>query len=465
MSKEIIVIFNNIASYNKDQYLLLILSLLISYLIGSISPSTIISKYKGIDIKNSGSGNAGTTNVLRLMGIKAARVTLGIDIIKGMIAVKVGMGLVDFNTAALCSIAVVLGHIFPIFYKFKGGKGVATAFGAVLMINWPSALAALILVILTVGISKKMSLGSLVGAISYPLLILYYFPRIFIFGSILALTLVLTHLSNIKRLIKKEENAISVANPEEKSVANPEEKNEKKEIKDIKELKVDSEINNKKKAGSFEKATDETYQKENDEEIPKNYFDEKEVPILKPKDKRKIAFIGINKYLLSIANIMAYNGHNVMVFGEDKALISKLRDTNMVEEEFPDIKLSSNIQYTYHIMTAANKRHIIVINGRYEKLKDLLSKISKKADKNTLIINLIDNNNDFKNITEEEVKKIIKDNPYLELSYKGDYKDLIMNKKADLFVIKDNNENIDEVIKTLGSQKINIISNEQGSKN
>lgn len=460
MSKEIIVIFNNIASYNKDQYLLLILSLLISYLIGSISPSTIISKYKGIDIKNSGSGNAGTTNVLRLMGIKAAVITLGIDIIKGMIAVKVGMGLVDFNTAALCSIAAVLGHIFPIFYKFKGGKGVATAFGAVLMINWPSALAALILVILTVGISKKMSLGSLVGAISYPLLILFYFPRFFIFGSIFALTLVLTHISNIKRLIKKEEKVISVANPEgTKDI---------KDIKDsnnIKELKEDSElnkvVNKNNKEDSIAKATDESSKKTNDEDIPKNYFDEKAVPNLKPKDKRKIAFIGINKYLLSLANIMAYNGHNVMVFGEDRELISNLRDTNMLENEFPDIKLSSRIQYTYHIMTAANKRHIIVINGSYEKLKDLLSKLSKKADKNTLIINLIDNkNNDCKNITEEEVKKIMKDNPYLELSYKGDFKDLIMNKKADLFVIKDDNENIDEVIKTLGSQKINIISNE-----
>lgn len=463
MSKEIIVIFNNIASYNKDQYLLFILSLLISYLIGSISPSTIISKYKGIDIKNSGSGNAGTTNVLRLLGIKAAVITLGIDIIKGMIAVKVGMGLVDFNTAALCSIAVVLGHIFPIFYKFKGGKGVATAFGAVLMINWPSALAALILVILTVGISKKMSLGSLIGAISYPLLILFYFPRFFIFGSILALTLVLTHISNIKRLIKKEEKAISVANPEET--------NDIKDIKysnNIKELKEDSvlnkEFNKNNKEDSIAKATDESSKKTNDEDIPKNYFDEKAVPNLKPKDKRKIAFIGINKYLLSLANIMAYNGHNVMVFGEDRELISNLRDTNMLEKEFPDIKLSSRIQYTYHIMTAANKRHIMVINGSYEKLKDLLNKLSKKADKNTLIINLIDNN-DCKNITEEEVKKIMKDNPYLELSYKGDCKDLIMNKKADLFVIKDDNENIDEVIKTLGGQKINIISNKERSKN
>ncbi len=304
MSKEIIVIFNNIASYNKDQYLLLILSLLISYLIGSISPSMIISKYKGIDIKNSGSGNAGTTNVLRLLGIKAAAITLAIDIIKGMIAVKVGMGLVDFNAAALCSIAVVLGHIFPIFYKFKGGKGVATAFGAVLMINWPSALAALILVILTVGISKKMSLGSLVGAISYPLLILFYFPRFFIFGSILALTLVLTHISNIKRLIKKEEKVISVANPEgTKDIKDIKDSNNMKELKEDSEL--NKEVNKNNKEDSIAKATDESSKKTNDEDIPKNYFDEKAVPNLKPKDKRKIAFIGINKYLLSHCK---YNG-------------------------------------------------------------------------------------------------------------------------------------------------------------
>ena len=171
----------------------------------------IISKYKGIDIKNSGSGNAGTTNVLRLLGIKAAAITLGIDIIKGMFAVKVGMGLVDFNTAALCSIAVVLGHIFPIFYKFKGGKGVATTLGTFAIFNFfPTFISVAFWIIFTL-IFSTASISSIVFFILLFLINLYF--KTFSDFQVILLIIVVSigifrHNSNIYRLITGKENKI-----------------------------------------------------------------------------------------------------------------------------------------------------------------------------------------------------------------------------------------------------------------
>lgn len=112
-----------------------VLAILAAYLIGNISPAIILGKLSGVDIKKEGSGNAGTTNVLRVLGKKAAFITLVIDIAKGFLAVRLGM-LFGYETGAVCAVAVFCGHIWPCFYRFKGGKGVATAFGALLAINW-----------------------------------------------------------------------------------------------------------------------------------------------------------------------------------------------------------------------------------------------------------------------------------------------------------------------------------------
>jgi len=126
---------------------------LLAYFIGSISPSILLAKSKGVDIKKEGSGNAGTTNTLRVLGPKAAVVTLIIDVCKGFLAVFIGgyftayAGVFVMNqTMYLCAVGVVLGHIWPIFFKFKGGKGIATAFGAILAVNWLVALIALAIV-------------------------------------------------------------------------------------------------------------------------------------------------------------------------------------------------------------------------------------------------------------------------------------------------------------------------------
>ena len=112
-----------------------VLALIIAYLLGNISPSTLLAKAKGIDIHKEGSGNAGTTNALRVMGKKAGVITLVVDVLKGTIAVLIGFLLAGSAGEAWCVLAVFCGHVWPVFYKFKGGKGVATAFGALLGLN------------------------------------------------------------------------------------------------------------------------------------------------------------------------------------------------------------------------------------------------------------------------------------------------------------------------------------------
>ena len=93
-----------------------------AYFIGNISPSILLGKAKGVDIKKEGSGNAGTTNALRVLGKKAAVITLIIDVCKGVLAVYLGMKFGNYTIGTVCALAVFCGHVWPCFYRFKGGK-------------------------------------------------------------------------------------------------------------------------------------------------------------------------------------------------------------------------------------------------------------------------------------------------------------------------------------------------------
>jgi len=188
----------------------MILALVLAYLIGSISPSIMLAKARGIDIKKEGSGNAGTTNALRVMGKKAGVITLVVDILKGTVAVLLGTFICDEWTGMLCAVLVFCGHVWPVFYGFKGGKGVAVAFGALLGINPLLALSALGIVALFVFISKRMSVGSIIGAATFPL-IAYFLEKDFILpGTLLAITIIIKHKANIVRLFKGEEPVMSI---------------------------------------------------------------------------------------------------------------------------------------------------------------------------------------------------------------------------------------------------------------
>lgn len=197
----------------------------IAYLIGSINFSIIFSKkFAGFDVREKGSGNAGTTNMLRSVGKKAAALTLVCDILKGVVAIGIAILVGQIVNAAnksllvqVAGIAVVIGHTFPIFFGFKGGKGVATSLGVLIMSNWEIGLICLGVAIVFIALTKMVSLGSCVAAILF--MILSYFIKdnyivlegsgYFIYSVILAIIVLFNHRTNIVRLIKGKENKIS----------------------------------------------------------------------------------------------------------------------------------------------------------------------------------------------------------------------------------------------------------------
>ena len=190
---------------------------LIAYFIGNISPSTIMAKRQGLDIKSEGSGNAGTTNALRVMGKKAGAITCIVDILKGVAAVVIGMCMASDPGAYLCALCVFLGHVWPIVYKFKGGKGVATAFGAVVTVNPLIGVIALAIVAIVVFTSKRMSAGSIAGAIVFPILALILEPGFLPPAIVMAIIILVKHRANISRLIHGEEPVMGIFNKKEKT--------------------------------------------------------------------------------------------------------------------------------------------------------------------------------------------------------------------------------------------------------
>ena len=195
----------------------------IAYLLGSISFSVIFSKkIGGFDVREKGSGNAGSTNVLRTVGKKAAALTLLCDCLKGILAVLLGCiaGKImkDLDSALLVQLAgifVVVGHTFPIFFGFKGGKGVATSLGVLLIINWQIALICLVFALLLMVLTRFVSLGSCAAAVLYPVLTIFIHTNYLvqgnyiIFGIILAVFVLYNHRANIQRLLEGKENKLS----------------------------------------------------------------------------------------------------------------------------------------------------------------------------------------------------------------------------------------------------------------
>ena len=196
---------------------------ILSYLIGSINFSIIISKkVAGFDVRKKGSGNAGTTNMLRTVGKNAALITLVCDILQGVIsillALLIGKIAKEANNSILVQIAgilVIIGHTFPIFFKFKGGKGVATAVGVLLTTNWQIGLICLIFGLVLIALTRMVSLGSITAAILFPILVLFIKTNYivegnyFIYSLIIAVMVVFNHRENVKRLLSGTENKLS----------------------------------------------------------------------------------------------------------------------------------------------------------------------------------------------------------------------------------------------------------------
>lgn len=189
----------------------LILTAAAGYLLGNISPAYLIGKkFAHIDIRKHGSGNAGTTNSLRLLGKKKAAAVLLIDALKGVVAAQLGFRLGGERLALVGALAVIIGHVFPIFLNFKGGKGVATTLGSLLSIFPAYGSIALLIGIALIFRTRIVSLGSMVGVVSMALIVFFSGADRFslMIVSFIALFVLFTHRENISRLIKGTERKL-----------------------------------------------------------------------------------------------------------------------------------------------------------------------------------------------------------------------------------------------------------------
>lgn len=198
-----------------------ILLLVVAYLLGSIPTAVWVGKYfYNIDVREHGSGNAGATNVFRVLGKKAGIPVLIIDVLKGLFATL----LASYSTLAnnsselinfqLCLGAVALiGHIFPVFASFRGGKGIATLLGIIIAIVPSAAMLAILVFILVLVSSKIVSLSSMIAAIAFPIIIIFIQKTnemsLITFSLLISIIVIITHRKNIVRILKKEEGKIS----------------------------------------------------------------------------------------------------------------------------------------------------------------------------------------------------------------------------------------------------------------
>jgi len=196
-----------------------VLALIGAYLLGSIPSAVWIGRaFYGIDVRQHGSKNAGATNTFRVLGVKAGIPVLLIDAMKGTAACSLAYfvdGLIPethefINSQFLFGVAAVLGHVFPIFAGFKGGKGVATITGIVLAIAPIPTLVAMGVFVITLLISRYVSLSSILAGLSFPFLVIFVFKTpinsMIFFSILVSIVLLLTHRKNIERLIHKQEN-------------------------------------------------------------------------------------------------------------------------------------------------------------------------------------------------------------------------------------------------------------------
>lgn len=209
-------------------YVVYALIAVVAYLLGSLNFGIILSKrFQKEDVREHGSGNAGATNMTRSYGKVWGVVTVLLDMAKVAAAILIAFAVIKAaNVSDLVSQSFgenaniiiksfagffcVLGHIFPCFFKFKGGKGVATCGGMVFMIDWHIALLLLMLFIMVVFVSRYVSLGSLVMAFFYPILIFVFYHSVVltVIALVFAIIVFIAHRENIVRLVKHEENKI-----------------------------------------------------------------------------------------------------------------------------------------------------------------------------------------------------------------------------------------------------------------
>ena len=193
---------------------MVVVLMIVAYILGSIPNALWIGKvFKGIDVREHGSKNTGSTNAARVLGAKLGILTLILDISKGAIPTLIATMLLDSSISViLVGICAILVHSFSIFMKFKGGKAVATTVGVFIVLVPGAILLAAVIFFLVFGITRYVSLSSMIGAISLPIWIVLFYKNIplTIFGIIIAILIIVRHKSNIQRLLNGTESKFSI---------------------------------------------------------------------------------------------------------------------------------------------------------------------------------------------------------------------------------------------------------------
>ncbi|MEK6475895.1 glycerol-3-phosphate 1-O-acyltransferase PlsY [Catalinimonas sp. 4WD22] len=199
----------------------IILSIVVAYLLGSIPTAVWYGlRFHGVDVRKHGSGNAGATNTFRVLGKRAGSIVMLVDILKGLTATMLAFFLIKIHAIdhgqlveykLLLGVTAVIGHVFPLYTNFKGGKGVATLLGMVVSIQPWVALSCIVVFLLTLTFSKYVSLSSLLATLAFPLLLMVPpfktdEPILIFFGFLMFVVLAITHKKNIIRLFKGDEN-------------------------------------------------------------------------------------------------------------------------------------------------------------------------------------------------------------------------------------------------------------------
>lgn len=186
-----------------------IIEIVIGYLCGSISPSVLLTKFAfKKDVREEGSGNAGATNVARVFGMKAGLITLGCDVLKIVVPMLIGMLLDGDRGVCVAGIAGISGHCFPVFFNFRGGKGVSVAATIAAFLGWQVLVIALSAFIVMVLITRIVSISSIVAASTlFAMTLVFYGDNVYnvILAAVTMVLIIFMHRENIKRLIKGEE--------------------------------------------------------------------------------------------------------------------------------------------------------------------------------------------------------------------------------------------------------------------
>lgn len=194
-----------------------IISLLVGYFFGCISTGYIVGRFNNIDIRNYGSGNAGTTNALRTLGKKAAIITLFGDMLKAIIPVLLfryifhATGEEYYLIALYTGLGVMLGHNYPFWLSFKGGKGVATSAAVIIVLDYRMGIIAAVLFFIIIGITRYVSLASIITSFLFPIGILVFHNgdiHMLILSCLFTISVIYMHRSNIKRLLNGTENKL-----------------------------------------------------------------------------------------------------------------------------------------------------------------------------------------------------------------------------------------------------------------